>query len=543
MEKLALNTTLGRLWRTWKKGIRTPTLSRSFSRESFVRRSTTPSSKNTRGSPDEIYGRDSRLEEPVEEEESRPKSLDPADIALPMSDKDIDEIEVPGLWLGVEEAQTMQAAIAQKLRPRSLIVSRSGSVTPTSPNGAGTWPATNSPMHNRSQSMPVHVELFKQSDRSPSHESPSLETVTEQEPTEAVVATEPASNDRKTVALTSSAKERLEEPLQDKPESLATVHQGDSGEDTPQFEQDRRACGDEVVEGQGTYQRPKLNSLSMQRPKRKQSKETAKKEASGTYMLENRTVSADYRDDPPPSMQGVEGGHDVNPTPPRQNFIHADDISHAQEKNQAISHAIAPTSHPRQFETDKPATLEENVSPPRNSSTTSRHASSLYTESIGAPHSTSDESEGSVYRSIPSRAASHTASTRSQPRQDEQSTGRERVTVQRVYVPSTTSQTSIKSRRSTSISEKRPHTSGSGTSTVSNKLKILIGRHPADTDVPLPAPPRRSSDASRFTPSEDVDEAALDELIKSDETIRFTLTPRTIREIEVSANLLRRIYQ
>jgi hypothetical protein len=534
MEKLALNTTLGRLWRTWKKGIRTPTLSRSFSRESFARRSTTPSSKNALASPDDMYGRDSRLEEPVEEEESRPKSVEPANIALPMNDKDIDEIEVPGLGVGVEEAQTMQAAIAQKVRPRSLIVSRSGSLTPTSPNGAGTWPATNSPKHHRSQSVPVQVEL------SPSRETPSLETVTEQEPTEAVVTTEPASKDEDVTSISIST-EHPEELSEAKSEPLATV-QTDSSEDTAQSDQDRRGSGDEVVEGQGTYQRPKLNNLSMQRPKRKQSKDTARKEGSGTYMVENRTVSADYRDDHQPSMQGGELGHDVNSAPTQKNATHVDDRSHAQQKTQAISHPIAPTSHPRQLESDRQATLDENINPPRNSSTTSRHASSVYTESIGAPHSTSDDSEGSIYRSIPSRAASraasHAASIRSQPRQDDQSTGRERATVQRVYVPSTTSQASIKSRRSTSISEKRPLTSGSGASNVSNKLKVLIGRHP-DTDVPLPAPPRRSSDASRFAASEDVDEAALDELIKSDETIRFTLTPRTMREIEVSANTLR----
>jgi hypothetical protein len=540
MEKLALNTTLGRLWRTWKKGIRTPTLSRSFSRESFIRRSTTPSSKNALANTDDMYGRDSRLEEPVEEEENRPKSVEPSNIALPMNDKDIDEIEVPGLWVGVEEAETMQAAIAQIVRPRSLIVSRSGPLTPTSPNGAGTWPATNSPKHNRSQSVPVQIETFKQSDRSPPRESPMLETVTEQEPTEAVVTTEPASKSEEDVTSSSVLKEKLEETSEDKSEPLVTAQQTASSEDTAQSDQDRRGSEDEVVEGQGTYQKPKLNNLSMQRPKRKQSKDTAKKEGSGTYVVGNRTGSADYRDDHQPSMQGGEIGYDIKSAPTQQNATHVDDVSHAHEKTQPISHAVAPTSHPRQLETDDQSTLEENINPPRQSSTASRYASSFYTESIGAPHSTSDDSEGSVYRSIPSRAASraasHAASIRSQPRQDDQSTGRERATVQRVYVPSTTSQASIKSRRSTSISEKRPLTSGSGTSNVSNKLKVLIGRHPAETDVPLPAPPRRSSDASRFAASEDVDEAALDELIKSDETIRFTLTPRTMREIEVSAN-------
>lgn len=113
-----------------------------------------------------------------------------------------------------------------------------------------------------------------------------------------------------------------------------------------------------------------------------------------------------------------------------------------------------------------------------------------------------------------------------------------RVAVQRVYVGSSTSQASIRSRRSVSISDKRPLTSSSATSNVSTKLKVLIGRHPGETDVPVPAPPRRSSDASKFT-GDDADETTLDQLIKSDETIRFTLTPRTMREIEVSLKILK----
>ena len=92
-----------------------------------------------------------------------------------MNDKDIDEIEVPGLWVDEEEAETMQAAIAQKVRPRSLIVSRSGSQTPTSPNGAGTLPAYNSPKHNRSHSAPTQIDLPKQKDRSASTTINSLD--------------------------------------------------------------------------------------------------------------------------------------------------------------------------------------------------------------------------------------------------------------------------------------------------------------------------------------------------------------------------------
>lgn len=540
MEKIALNPTLGRLWRAWKKGIRTPTLSRAFSRESFARRSPI-SNKDSVHTVDQVVGTDSKIYDPVEEEERRPKSIDPADIALPMNDDDVDEIETPGLWTDVEEAQTMQAAVAQKVRPRSLIILRSGTTTPTSSSPrrtAGTWPATNSPQHTRSQSVPVLVDIFKSSDHGALRESrPSLETVTETDGNEAFVTPKSdisMSNDNEEVTTHTSQKKTL-----DNSHSLATTQQEAGNEGDTQKDEDRRSSGDEVVEGQGTYQRPNLNNLSMQRPKRKVSRDAAKKETLPTYVLEEQSPPAGYHDDRQPPMQGGAIAHDMSSFA-QSNVSPAGDSLHSHLHGKTpgpITHGIAPTSHPRQLEsTTEPSTEENATDVPRDSLNASRHASSLYSESIGAPQSTSDESEGSVYRSIPSRtasrAASHATSTRSQTCQEDHSTPRDRVAVQRVYVGSSTSQASIKSRRSGSISEKRPLTSGSATSNVSTKLKVLIGRHPAEIDVPLPAPPRRSSDASKFT-SDDTDQTTLDQLIKSDETIRFTLTPRTMREIEM----------
>jgi hypothetical protein len=542
MEKLALNPTLGRLWRTWKKGIRSPALSRAFSRESFARRSTL-SNKGSANTLEEVAGRESRIDPPVEEEEeNRPKSVEPADIALPINDDDVKEIEIPGIC-DVEEAEPMQAAVAQKVRPRSLIVSRSGSMTPTSsssPNGTpGTWPATNSPQHARSQSVPVHhvLDIFKSSDH-----GKSLETVAETEGNEAAVTAEASvtTNKGEEEATSHTSQNEASNKLadEDKVQPLIISQQKASSEDIAQNSHDRRSSEDEIVEGQGTYQRPNLNNISLQRPKRKISKDTApKKEALSIDVAEPQ---GNNRDDHQPPMQGGRAVVlDASSSTQQKNASPAGDPSNPllySERSERISHGSAPTSHPRQLETNiEPSTKENSTNVPRDSLNTSPHTSSLYSESIGAPHSTSDDSEGSVYRSIPSRAASraasHAASIRSQP---DHSTPRDRVAVQRVYVGSSTSQASIRSRRSGSISDKRPLTSGSATSNVSTKLKVLIGRHPADIDVPLPAPPRRSSDASKFT-SEDADETTLDQLIKSDETIRFTLTPRTMREIEVSS--------
>lgn len=96
MERVALDRTLGRLWRGWKKRVRSPTTSvsmgRSFSRESLL----TPAQNSRTASlaPEEHL-----------EEESHSPSLAAvlaehdraASIPLPITSQDIREIEIPGL--------------------------------------------------------------------------------------------------------------------------------------------------------------------------------------------------------------------------------------------------------------------------------------------------------------------------------------------------------------------------------------------------------------------------------------------------------------
>ena len=114
MERVALDRTLGRLWRAWKKKIRSPgldrTLSRSFSRDSmralgghmrqtsFTTESVIP--PPTVPEPAETEPENKNLsEEPIKEEES--VAVDEYSLAvnipLPINDRDVEEIEIP--WL------------------------------------------------------------------------------------------------------------------------------------------------------------------------------------------------------------------------------------------------------------------------------------------------------------------------------------------------------------------------------------------------------------------------------------------------------------
>ncbi|KAI1416318.1 hypothetical protein F5Y13DRAFT_130617 [Hypoxylon sp. FL1857] len=127
MERVALDRTLGRLWRSWKKRIRSPSepnYSRPFSRSS------TGASAQRRGSAatDHVHllptARDSDPALEVQEEQDaemdseetnqkpEPKKLDPADLPLPDSD-------VEATYSDEEESEDERDGI---MRPKSLII-------------------------------------------------------------------------------------------------------------------------------------------------------------------------------------------------------------------------------------------------------------------------------------------------------------------------------------------------------------------------------------------------------------------------------------
>ena len=118
--------------------------------------------------------------------------------------------------------------------------------------------------------------------------------------------------------------------------------------------------------------------------------------------------------------------------------------------------------------------------------------------------------------------------------------GPERASVQRIS-PSPKEQ-NLPNRTSTSSNrEVRPHTAASGASQLSQKVKGLIGRESTDAGAQLPA--RRSSSAGNENIMDEKGntgtsvtlrkQQSFEKLIKSDETIQYTLTPRNVRDLEV----------
>ncbi|KAI9806756.1 MAG: hypothetical protein M1825_006213 [Sarcosagium campestre] len=177
-EKVALNGTFGRLWRTWRKRVRSPStsFSRPLSRDSMVRRRYQPSLTNSsrRSSVDVNEGRlghNSRSTSLTGVPEEEMAAL----IPLPMSDDDVREIEIPGLALlydDDEEGSATTERDTKRRRPRSLVILPSASFGLLTPEPSRPQsPATAKPeesyfnlrtrVRSRSVPTPVNTKFFR----------------------------------------------------------------------------------------------------------------------------------------------------------------------------------------------------------------------------------------------------------------------------------------------------------------------------------------------------------------------------------------------
>lgn len=524
MEKLALNPTLGRLWRTWRKRTRTPNLSRLASRDSLRRRNTLGlhSRKSSFSVADDVQ---SQLSPPLEEPHPENRSeIDPVSVPLPMGENDVQEIEQPDLPdTETGEIQTMQAVVAHKVRPQSLMVLTlqspkspgSNISSPVNPK-AGSGPSVR---HGRSRSLPsaprpptvptVDVpttdvavadgddSVTRRSSPTASEKRRHLETMYEQEEREETGRMALANESDKSQKLETSAAE----PSQPKPKARVPPdtfeEDGSSGDIArePETLSTFLAESDpEIIEGQGMAEKPSF--ASVQRPKRKPSKDVSQRD--------ERSVSATSV--PSSSDQGVTSVENQGPVT-------------AHNPTTEMSAGLPPTPG-REV---RPSFDSVRGSRPASNSGDSARSSHSRTYPRPSPHNLASGSQRSATSSVSSSAT-------------------ERAAVQRIptrpstsAAPSSHPTTLTKPRRSGSFGshrEKRPVTAGSTTSQVSNKLKGLINR----PNEPASSRPRRDSETSRAsggTAEQCDDKSGLDELIRSEETLHFTLTPKSVREMDV----------
>jgi hypothetical protein len=446
--------------------------------------------------------------------------------------------------------ETRQATVAQKMRPRSFTVAAGGLPTSISfKNPLGKPHSGVSSVfvhHTRTKSLPPPTHRFSGPSTGDNLQrrgelaisagpQPSLQTMHEENELEAVVTMPPAKesphappHDERSApeghapSTTSSLAENLEPEFQPHAMPTGAVVKNIESVDGEQLE-DSRPCGCvEVIEGQGMYERPRLLSLSTQRPKRKKSGNTIRRQHESI----SQPAAADSTADKDASHDCLD--HGVSSTPLRNHSLGASSAA-AGESQLQHSQAIPPAS------TNEVAHPAEGIQ--RGLSNATGH-SSQYSDSAGAPASVSDDSDYSHPSRTPPQMKSLFGAGQSRPGQVDSFPGAERAAVQRVAAPSTPLESFFpRSRRSGSINsarERRPLTAGSAASSVSHKLKGFISRHHGETDSLPPIRLRSSSDVSRRSSSYEPndDKSGLDKLIRSNETIRYTLTPRNMREME-----------
>ncbi|KAM7200104.1 hypothetical protein V8F33_004037 [Rhypophila sp. PSN 637] len=144
VERVALDRTLGRLWRAWKKKIRSPVapsfpgldnnLSRSYSRESIrtaVAHLRSPSTTVEAAVPPTVPEPDAEaeMEAGTNDQDSKENAIDEeveeylvaAAIPLPLGPNDVEEIEVPGLASYDDEIEVAAEQQALPSRPKSMM--------------------------------------------------------------------------------------------------------------------------------------------------------------------------------------------------------------------------------------------------------------------------------------------------------------------------------------------------------------------------------------------------------------------------------------
>ncbi|KAI9372910.1 hypothetical protein BJX61DRAFT_415054 [Aspergillus egyptiacus] len=426
VEKLALNPTLGRLWRTWRKRTRTPQLSRMASRDSIMRRGTIGHLPHSRKSSFSVAEDAQSQTTPLIE---APAEVDPASIPLPINENDVQEIDrdVPQ---DVEsgEIQTMQAVVAHKVRPHSLMVLNL--LPPKTPSPQGGSPATPDP-----HTPVTPVTLHARSRSLPSPTSPPDQEVPE----------EPAQTARKPSSTASEERRRLE-----------TMYEQEERDETERVEENE-------VE---------------------------------------RTVS---KTESPPERR-----IDEMPTSALPVAVHASSSEPNAKSPRTPVQEVRPSLDSLR---DKASNSGDSAT-----STYSRpyHRPAPLVVSSGSQRSATSVSTSGTERAAVQRISAQPASARSSPH----------------------TTTHADPRRSDSFSsqrEKRPVTAGSAASQVSSKLKGLITK-PSE---PAPLRLRSSSESSRTrgaTEDSYDDTRGLDELIRSEETLHYTLTPRSVREMDVSVD-------
>jgi hypothetical protein len=646
-EKIALDRTFGRLWRTWRRRVRSPShsMSRPISRDSFYRRGHT--SMFAGSSRD---GSVTTIEDTYDREDMRIRpnvaevlyEQDPSDIPLPMTENDVNEIEIPGIARQEEDAPedgSKTPIATAKLRPQSMFAFPSGADLPT----------PTSPLSPDSEVMEVRTAVGRVRSRSlPTPMQTPYSSPLEEPLAESTFATPlEAANPMEDLSVPDSNEEHLKTPTADshslqreskeeeehsKPGIVAglvagavsvgaaaaaathifTVTKPDSGNDAemPKDASDPANKSDRTIERQEIEGRLDEEEASARTPMastmnvpqisqhlvgelsggNSQSRRTSRASEIYVYVKQPHhgrdpsltTTEAgddyDYRNDPLDHEVGTQGGAD-----PEDLALSDNEAQTPSQKEEPKAFVLSPPPVGKNRSSEYPVQREdvngpgteigtgtatilvsptsansripgaENGVPPltplrelmeaahdtsdeasRSSATPSqKHDSLASQERAPSGQSGRSDTRSSYIQNKHSSASSRFSENRNQvvvlpqPSTTTSTTtsniDRDRAGVQRVTPPPLTPREAgaTRTQRSESIGsiDKRPLTGGSTTSRLSRKQTL---------------PLRTSIDGAGDSRRDTVGPVSFDNLVKSGQTIQYTLTPQNMREMEVS---------
>lgn len=631
VEKIAFNTTLGRLWRAWKKKVRTSILlsPRPMSRELHRRANSMSamsasmtSSRNgsiSEANESSYFGNAARrpsvgevLKEDQDLAEGSPKGAGD----LP-DEPDFDETETTEPNEGSDAHKNEQSKIKND-RPRSMVVystprPESPMRTPTQTSSLG---STHSPGATGGRPMQRRQRSSSLPARHSAHVSPFDEKFTT--PTEGpdpFLRDGDQSNAEAAMPMLTNDANNVPDPASDE-HAVSTMYDGaisKSEEKLPKDITERTNRGISSYTETSNYTDEDEQGIATDASKRRETADTA-----STVPSESResTVSSNFgfqgaETDPsvhqketqiPEEQQSVRSApfdqSDNETDGARQHVGTFADLATIQkhqlrtydDSGQAVKRDIpvlyeAPSNEDVIYNPDASVRSsnglqdEEEIPTPKLEDQTNRDSQqgvpplTPLRELVEAAGDTSDEASSTSHsRDTPKpdvfvpthrsqmsggvRSASYSSSTfnnqqlgasatkfvdlRTQPLGI--STGTERAAVQRVTPASSPGVTSAHGRKTSNSSNRdgRPITAQSNTSQLSSKIKGIIGRESGDLHR-QPLPGRTSSgdsgsfiNGSHRTPGSANKDLDFDELIRSDETVKYTLTPQNMREMEVS---------
>ncbi|KAL8927012.1 MAG: hypothetical protein Q9208_002557 [Pyrenodesmia sp. 3 TL-2023] len=514
VEKLAVNTTFGRLWRSWKKKVRSPstTSQRPSSRELLLRPASSLSSSEPRSRKASVGENGALMPDPLVVR-SRPTTADREKISeapampLPLSRDDAHHMDDP-------DASTLVTRSERKGRPHSMTIA-SDPTNSSSQTDAGRAAdiLKGRPKrleHNRSSSLPPLASRLFPSSQSSFLSTPSASSIYNSYPA-AVSSMYDGVIDREERTKRVGEHPAAEQPdltTQDLTPQEKEMQDLDDGLDSLGKASNAGWPVDEQASRHPAERNPTIASNNENLPSRVKNR------------LDTKWVQGYTKGD---AFLEKHGTPIVESAPSRG-------YGNINVGSQDVPGTKAPDFNDREEYDDVPDVFRRGLAYSRDVKFEGATPGSEQTgRSEAYSHTVPDGLPTFAQSKLPARVSDIRKQL------PPVSTGIERAAVQRVSLSPGAIIDSPGGRTSTSSSRelRALHTSGSSASQKAGKFKGLVRRESSDTNRQF-ALSRTSSEGSSVairTPKVEAQQN-FEQLMKSDETIQYTLTPRSVREMD-----------